>query len=140
VPKGSKELLKALNIALTDELAAVIQYMYHHIMGRGIGSPAILDAFKSNSIDEMKHAETIAERIDLLGGVPTVEIGPIKVGGDLTKMIRDDLEGEHRAIEMYKGYIKLADKEDDPVTRRMLEGILETEEGHADFWENVLEK
>lgn len=140
MPKGSEELLKALNIALTDELAAVIQYMYHHIMGRGIASPAIVDTFKSNSIDEMKHAETIAERIDLLGGVPTIEIGPIQVGGDLTKMIRDDLEGEYRAIKMYKGYIKLAEKEDDPVTRRMLEEILETEEGHANVWEDVLEK
>jgi bacterioferritin len=140
VPKGSKELLQALNNALADEVAAVIQYMYHHIMGRGLASPAILDTFKSSSIDEMKHAEAIAERIDLLGGVPTIEISPIQVGGDLTKMIRDDLESEHRAIEMYRGYIKLAQKEDDPVTRRLLEEILETEEEHANTWETVLEK
>jgi bacterioferritin len=139
VPKGSKELLQALNNALADEVAAVIQYMYHHIMGRGMASPGILDTFRSSSIDEMKHAEAIAERIDLLGGVPTIEIGAIKVGGDLTKMIRDDLEGENRAIEMYRGYIKLAQKEDDPVTRRLLEEILETEEGHANTWETVLE-
>ncbi len=76
MPKGSKELLEALNNALTDELAAIIQYMYHHIMGRGMASPAILDMFKSNSVDEMKHAEAIAERIDLLGGVPTTAVGP----------------------------------------------------------------
>jgi bacterioferritin len=88
----------------------------------------------------MKHAEAIAERIDLLGGVPTIEISAIQVGGDLTKMIRDDLAAEHRAIEMYKGLIKLAAKEDDPVTRRLLEEILEDEEGHANAWETVLEK
>ena len=140
MPKGSKELLDALNNALTDELAAIIQYMYHHITGRGMASPAILDMFKSNSIDEMKHAEALAERIDLLGGTPTIEISGIKVGGDLTKMIRDDLEGEHRAIEMYKGYVKLAQKDDDPVTRRLLEEILEDEEEHANAWETVLEK
>ena len=140
MPKGSKELLQALNNALADELAAVIQYMYHHVMGRGLASPAILDMFKSTSIDEMKHAEAIAERIDLLGGVPAIEISAIQVGGDLTKMIRDDLAAEYRAIKMYKSHIKLAAKEDDPVTRHLLEEILEDEEGHANTWESVLEK
>jgi bacterioferritin len=140
MPKGSKELLQALNNALADELAAVIQYMYHHVMGRGLASPAILGTFKSTSITEMKHAEALAERIDLLGGIPTIEISAIQVGGDLTKMIRDDLAAEYRAIEMYKGHIKLAAKEDDPVTRRLIEEILEDEEGHANTWETVLEK
>jgi bacterioferritin len=140
MPKGSKELLQALNNDLADELAAVIQYMYHHVMGRGPASPAILDLFKSTSIEEMKHAEALAERIDLLGGVPTIEISPIKVGGSLTKMIRDDLATEYSAIKNYKSHIKLAAKEDDPVTRRLLEEILEDEEGHANTWETVLEK
>jgi bacterioferritin len=140
MPKGSKELLQGLNNALAEELGAIIQYMYHHVMGRGLASPAILDEFKSTSITEMKHAEALAERIDLLGGEPTIEISPIKVGGDLTKMIRDDLATEYRAIELYKGIIKLAAKEDDPVTRRLLEEILEDEEGHANTWETVLEK
>jgi bacterioferritin len=140
MPKGSKALIQALNNDLADELAAVIQYMYHHVMGRGPASPAILDLFKSTSIAEMKHAEALAERIDLLGGVPTIEISPIKVGGGLTKMIRDDLAAENSAIKMYKSHIKLAAKEDDPVTRHLLEEILEDEEGHANTWETVLEK
>lgn len=140
MPKGSEELLQALNNALADELAAIIQYMYHHIMGRGVASPAVLEMFKSNSIDEMKHAEALAERIDLLGAAPTIEISAIQVGGDLAKMIQDDLDGERRAIEMYRGYVKLAEKEDDPVTRRLLEEVLETEERHANAWEAVLEK
>ena len=139
MPKGSKELLGALNEALTDELASIIQYMYHHIMGRGIASPAVLEMFKSHSMDEMKHAYTLAERIDLLGGVPGVTVGPICVGGDLRKMVQDDLDGEHRAIEIYKRFIKLAEKEGDPVTRRTLEDILATEEKHANEWEAVLE-
>ncbi len=140
MPKGSQDLLQALNNTLADELAAIIQYMYHHIMGRGLASPATLEMFKSNSIDEMKHAEAIAERIDLLGGTPTIEISDIQVGGDLAKMIQDDLDGEHRAIEMYKRYVKLAQKEDDPPTRRLLEEVLETEEGHANALEALLEK
>jgi bacterioferritin len=140
MPKGSKALLQGLNNALADELAAVIQYMYHHVMGSGLASPSILDLFRSTSIAEMKHAEALAERIDLLGGVPTIEISPIKVGGDLTKMIRDDLAAENRAIKVYQGLIKLAAKEDDPVTRRLLEEILGDEEDHANDWETVLEK
>lgn len=139
-PKKRSKLIDALNIAVSDELASIIQYQWHHVMGRGIASPAILEMFESHSIDEMRHAYAFAERVDLLGGELTVEIHPIAVGGDLQKMLRDDLEGEYRAIEMYKGYIKLAEQEDDPVTRRLLEETLATEEGHANDWETVLEK
>ena len=140
MPKGSKKLLDALNEALTGELSSIIQYMYHHVMGGGLASPAVLEMFKSHAMDEMGHAYALTERIDLLGGVPTTTVGPIKVGGDLTKMVRDDLAGEHEAIDMYSRYIKLAAQEDDPVTRRLLEDILGTEEGHANDWEGVLGK
>ena len=140
MPKGSKELLDALNEALSDELASIIQYMYHHVMGQGLTSPAVLGMFKSHAMDEMQHAYALAERIDLLGGEPTTTVGPIKSGGDLKKMLQDDLDGEYRAIEMYGRYIKLAAKDDDPVTRRLLEEILATEEGHANEWEAVLAK
>ena len=140
MPKGSAELLKALNEALSDELASIIQYMYHHVMGQGMASPAVLAMFKSHAMDEMGHAYALAERIDLLGGTPTTAVGPIRAGGDLKKMVQDDLDGEYRAIEMYGRYVKLAAKDDDPVTRRLLEGVLATEEGHANEWEAVLGK
>ena len=140
MPKGSAELLKALNEALSDELASIIQYMYHHVMGQGMASPAVLAMFKSHAMDEMGHAYALAERIDLLGGEPTTAVGAIKSGGDLKKMVQDDLDGEYRAIEMYGRYVKLAAKDDDPVTRRLLEDILATEEGHANDWETVLGK
>ncbi len=140
MPKGSKQLVDALNEALSDEYAAIIQYMLHHVMARGLASPEIADMFRSHAMHEMKHAYVLAERIDLLGGVPTTTVGPIQVGGDLKKMVQDDLDGEYRAIDMYKRYVKLAAQEDDPVTRRLLEDILATEEGHARDWEAVLEK
>jgi bacterioferritin len=140
MPKGSKELLNALNEAISEELASIIQYMYHHVMGKGLASPAILDMFKAHAMDEMGHAYALAERVDLLGGVPTTSVGAIKAGGDLEKMVRDDLDGEYKAIEMYSRYVKLAAKEDDPVTRRLLEEILGTEEVHANEWEAVLGK
>jgi bacterioferritin len=138
--KKTSPLIDALNVAVADELASIIQYEWHHVMAQGIASPAILEMFESHAMDEMRHAYMFAERIDLLGGDLTVELHPIAVGGDLRKMIEDDLEGEHRAIEMYRSYVKLAEEQDDPVTRRMFEETLGTEEGHADDWETVLAK
>jgi bacterioferritin len=138
--KKTSPLIDALNVAVSDELASIIQYEWHHVMAQGIASPAILEMFESHAMDEMRHAYMFAERIDLLGGDLTVELHPIKVGGSLTKMIQDDLDGEYQAIAMYKDYIKLAEKNDDPVTRRMLESALENEENHANDWETVLDK
>lgn len=138
--KKTSPLIDALNIAVSDELASILQYEWHEVMSRGIASPAIAAMFASHSMDEMRHAYAFAERVDLLGGDLTVELHPIKVGGSLEKMIRDDLEGEYKAIEMYRDYIALAEDEEDPVTRRLLEETLATEEGHADDWETVLGK
>ncbi|MEX1255729.1 MAG: ferritin-like domain-containing protein [Dehalococcoidia bacterium] len=143
-PKAAKKkrskLIDALNLAVSDELASIIQYQWHHVMAQSIAAPPIIDLFEAHSMDEMRHAYSFAERIDLLGGDLTVELHPIAVGGNLRKMIQDDLDGEYRAVEMYKGYVKLAEQEGDPVTRRMFEETLGTEEGHADDWETVLEK
>jgi bacterioferritin len=138
--KKRSPLIDALNVAVSDELASIVQYQWHHVMGRGIASPAILEMFESHSMDEMRHAYAFAERIDLLGGDLTVEIHPIKVGGGLETMVRDDLRGELQAIAMYRQYITLAEEADDPVTRRLLEETLATEEGHANDWETVLGK
>ncbi len=138
MPKGSKKLLDALNEDLAYELAALTQYMWHHVMGQGMEFPAISDLFKEFSIQEMKHAEALAERIDLLGGVPTTQPKEIKMGGNLRKMLRDDLAGERLAIDLYRKHIALAEKANDPVTRRLLESILEDEEGHANDIEGAL--
>ena len=138
--KAPKELIDALQEDLSYELAATIQYMYHHIMAAGVDSPEIDERFKATSIDEMKHAEKLAERIDYYGAVPTTKISEIKIGGDLTKMMEDDLAGEQGAIERYKEHIKLADRLGDPGTRHMLEDILLDEEDHAYEWETILEK
>jgi bacterioferritin len=138
--KKKSPLIDALNVAVSDELASIIQYQWHHVMAKGIASPAIIDMFESHSMDEMRHAYNFAERIDLLGGDLTVEIHPIKVGGGLEKMIQDDLKGELMAIDMYREYITLAEEQGDPVTRRMFEDALAAEEGHADDWETVLGK
>src|SRR3972149_12041659 len=132
MPKGSKELLDAMNEALSEELASIIQYLYHHIQARGMDSAAISEVFKELSMVEMNHAYKLAERIDLLGGAPTTAIGPIRLGGDLKKMLDDNLQAEYEAIEMYKRLVALAEKENDPVTRRLMGAILGDTEEHAD--------
>ncbi len=140
MPKGPKELTEALNLDVSYELASVIQYMWHHVMASGVESPAIIDKMRLVAMDEMRHAEMLAERIDLLGGVPTTELQAVQVGGDLQKMLHDDIAGEEEAIRMYKEHIKLADRLDDPTSRRMLEDILADEERHLNGWESVVEK
>jgi len=134
----SKKMIDALNKNREDELSAIMQYMKHHYEGEGIESPEILEIFKETAKDEMKHAEKLGERIVYLGGIPTKKPSPIVEGGNLKKMIQDDLAKENGAIKQYKEHIKLAAEEDDPTTRLMLEEILSEEEGHADTWETTL--
>ena len=140
MPKASKKLLDALNEDLAYELAALTQYMWHHVMGQGLEFPAIADLFKEFSIQEMKHAEALAERRALRGGAPTTKPNEIKAGGNLKKMLQDDLAGEYTAIDLYTRHIALAEKEKDVVTRRLLESILGDEQGHANDLEAVLAK
>jgi bacterioferritin len=136
--KASEQLIAGLNQALSEELTALIQYLWHHIQVKGIESAAVSEIFKGTSMTEMDHAYKLAERIDLLGGQPTMSMVPPKTGGDVRTMIQDDLAAEHGAIKTYKRLIEMADKEDDDVTEQMLIGILKDEEEHANQWEGVL--
>lgn len=136
----SEKIIQALNDDLALELGAITQYMWHHVMATGMESPEIKNIFREISIVEMKHAEMFAERLNYLGGTPTTKPAPIIMGGDLTKMMEDDLAGERNAIKQYKAHIKLAQEEGDPVTRRMLEEIVAQEEEHDDTWSSILEK
>jgi len=140
MPKASPAFIDALNEALSEEMASAIQYLWHHIMARGLASAAIADMFKKLSMAEMRHGYSIAERIDLLGGLPTTAIGPIKVGGDLRQMLQDDLQAEQEAIAIYRRLVKQAEGEDDPVSRRLLEDILKETEEHARDLEALLEE
>lgn len=135
---NKERIVEVLNRARSDELAAIMQYMKHHYEGEGMESPEILEMFKQTAKDEMKHAEALGERIVYLGGKPTTKLSEIKQGGDLKRMIQDDLDNENKAIGDYREFIKLCAAEGDPVTRLLLENILSDEEGHADNWETVL--
>ncbi|SNQ60723.1 ferritin-like domain-containing protein [Candidatus Methanoperedens nitratireducens] len=134
----NQKIIDALNKDREDELSAIIQYMKHHYEGEGMESPEILDIEKDIAMAEMKHAETLGERINYLGGTPTKNMSPIAEGGDIRKMVQDDLAKENAAIKQYKEHIKLAAEEGDPTTRLMLEEILKEEEDHANTWETIL--
>ena len=109
-------------------------------MATGIQSAEVVDIFKEVAIEEMKHAEEFAERLDYLGGVPTTKPSPIVTGGSLEKMLQDDLKAEEEAIALYKKGIKISNENDDTTTRRLFEQILEAEEDHHNTFRTLLEK
>jgi len=135
---SKKRIIGILNEDRESELGAISQYMLHHYQGEGLGSPSVVKAFKKISIDEMKHAEALAERVIDLNGIPSNKRASIKTGGDLKTMVRDDLMGEIGAVNRYKKHIAICKKEKDTTTRQLLEKILSQEEDHADTWAAVL--
>ncbi len=137
---ASKKLMELLNGAIARELQVSIQYMWQHVLVKGIESAAVEDVFRKIAITEMKHAEEIAERLAYLGGTPTTKPDPIFVGDSLKKMLQTDVKAEEEAIAFYKQIIKVAGKEGDSTTRRLFEEILSAEEEHHDTFTKLLEK
>ena len=136
----SKELMDMLNDAISREIQVSIQYMWQHVRIYGFDHLEIADELKKIAITEMEHAETIAERVDYLGGVPTTEPAKITVGNKPEEMITLDKEAEEGAIVLYKQIIDKALAEKDYVTKKMFEGILSDEEDHHNTFKTLLEK
>ena len=129
-----------LNEGVTNELGAVIQYLWHHYLAEGIESPAIRDIFEKFSLDEMKHLEQFSERIVDLGGEPTTKLNPVKKGGTLRQMIQDDLDLEQGAVQLYKGHVRKLAELGDTTSRLMVEKALAEEEGHVTTFRRLLSK
>jgi len=140
VQKASSALTNMLNQAIAREIQVSVQYMWQHVMAKGMESAAISDVFEDVAIEEMKHAEKIAERIFYFGAVPTIKPDPIKVGGTIKEMLEYDAKAEEEAIELYKKIIKLAGSEGDSTTRLLFEEILANEEDHHDKFTTLLGK
>ena len=128
-----------LNAAIAREVQVSVQYMWQHVQWAGVDHYAVSGKLKDIAVEEMKHAEKIAERLWYLGGVPTTKPAPIDVGGELWQMIDNDIKAELEAMKMYKDIQKLAEKEGDPTTRFIFEEILEQEEDHHDFFTSLKE-
>jgi bacterioferritin len=135
----SKKLLDILNSAIAREMQVAIQYMWQHVQWSGVKGFAVQEELKKIAIVEMKHAETIAERLFYLGGTPTTKPEPIFVKKTLKEMIAQDVKDEKNAIELYKTIIDMAQKEGDVTTAFIFKEILEDEEEHHDTFTTLLE-
>lgn len=137
---ASAKLKELLNQAIAREVQVSVQYMWQHVQWAGVEHFAVSDKLKSVAIEEMKHAERIAERLWYLGGTPTTKPSQIKVGGELWEMVDNDIKAEEEAMVLYKQIEKVAESEGDVTTRFIFEGILEDEEDHHDFFISLKEK
>jgi bacterioferritin len=138
--KGSAKVIELLNEVLTGELTAINQYFIHAKMCADWGYARLAKQIREESIDEMKHADELIERILFLDGVPNVQrYGKITVGETVREQFELDLQLEHTAIERLRKGIALCREELDEVSRDMLEHILTSEEEHTDWLETQLE-
>jgi bacterioferritin len=139
--KGNESILDLLNAQLADELTAVNQYMVHAGMCANWGYTKLHDKIEHRAIDEMKHAETLIDRILFLEGVPVVsKLLKMHIGANVQVQLENDHAAEAGAIKAYNDGIRLAAEVGDNGTREMLEDILRDEEAHIDWLEAQLDQ
>lgn len=134
--KGNDKLIAELNARLSEELGAISQYFVHAEMCENWGYEPLAMAIKKRSIQEMKHAEALIERILFLEGKPVMtKLGPITIGKKVEEMHQKDWNAEADAVKKYNETIKLAAEVGDNNTKALLESILKEEEEHIDWLE-----
>ena len=137
--QGDKQMIAHLNKILGNELIAINQYFLHAKMFKDWGLKELAEVTRKESIDEMKHADQLIERILFLEGLPNLQdLGKLHIGEDTPEMLRCDLALEMRAIPDLRVAIAHADSIRDYVTSELLEDILESEEEHVDWLETQL--
>jgi len=140
-------VIKLLNEALATEIVCVLRYRRHYFMATGINAESVAAEFLQHSNEEQGHADEISQRIVQLKGEPnfnpdgllTRSHAEYQEGNSLIDMIKEDLVAERIAIDSYREMITYFGN-DDPTSRRMMEGILAVEEEHADDLVSLLEK
>ena len=134
--QGDLKVIEYLNRALTNELTAINQYWLHYRVLHHWGVTKLAEYERHESIDEMKHADTLAERILFLDGLPNFQaLHKLKVGETVEEILRADLALEMEALPLLKDAIAHAESVRDFVSREIFERILESEEEHVDFLE-----
>ena len=137
--KGSQKVIELLNDVLTNELTAINQYFLHARMCENWGYERLWHKVRAESIDEMKHADVIIERILYLEGLPNLQkLGTINVGQTVDEQLKVDLALEAAAIPVLNRGIELCRTAGDNGTADLLEDVLEDEEEHANWLEAQL--
>ena len=140
VMKGDAKIIDLLNEILTGELTAVNQYFLHAKMCQNWGYEKLHEHIRKESIDEMKHADALIERVLYLEGLPNVQrLGKINVGQSVVEMLRNDLAVETVAIPLLNRGIEQARAVGDNGSEDLLKRILVSEEEHVDWLEAQLE-
>jgi bacterioferritin len=134
--KGNAKVIAALNDALREELMAINQYFLHAEMCENWHYSKLSAHIRKESIDEMKHAEALIERILFLDGTPNLtEPMRLTVGGNVKAQLESDLKLEVEAVAMYNRFVALARDEGDNASRELFERLLKDEEAHVDWLE-----
>ena len=134
--KGDAKVIELLNEALKNELTAVNQYWLHYRILDNLGMKRLAAFERAESIDEMKHADRLAERILFLDGLPNFQaLGRLRIGENVEEMLRADLEVEIEAVEQLKGAIAHCEAVRDYASRDLFGEILRNEEEHVDTLE-----
>jgi len=137
--RADDDIIEVLNEVLTAELTAINQYFIHAKMCDNWGYERLGSKIREESIDEMRHAEKIVDRILYFDGVPNMQrLFPLKVGETVAEQFRNDLDVEIAAIERLNRGVALAVERTDNGSRELLAGILVDEEQHADWLETQL--
>ena len=138
--KGDDKVINYLNRALTNELTAINQYFLHSRIYRNWGFTKLDKHERDESIDEMKHADRLIERILFLEGLPNLQdIGKLMIGENVPEILKCDLQLETAALPVLHEAIAFCESARDFVSRELFESILESEEDHIDWLETQLD-
>ena len=137
--KGDKQVIEHLNRILKNELTAINQYFLHSKIYKDWGITKLAEKEYEESVDEMKHADELIERILFLEGLPNLQsLGKLRIGENVNEMLQCDLDLEIDAISDLQNAVAYADEIRDYVSRELFNSILASEEGHVDWLETQL--
>ena len=137
--KGNADVIKVLNEVLTGELTAINQYFLHAAMCKDWGYQRLYEKVHHESIDEMKHAQALTDRVLFLEGMPNLQkLDKLQIGETVPEQFQSDLDLEYRALERLRRAIDVCFEAKDHASRELLESILASEEEHVDWLESQL--